>query len=208
MLKIITQRSPAILPLLVIGCFYSVSAHAFPPAPIQQTGQTSCYDPTGAAINCTGTGQDGELKTGMPWPIQRFTDNANGTVTDNLTGLIWLKLANCYSTQTWETAVASARTLASGSCGLTDSSTAGQWRLPSRNELESLVNLQQANPDTWLDTQGFTTVKPFISGYWSGSTRADYTTAAAYVVIRNGVVDSADKASASIGYVWPVRSGQ
>ncbi len=28
-------------------------------------------------------------------PTPRFNDNSNCTVTDNLTGLIWLKSANC-----------------------------------------------------------------------------------------------------------------
>ena len=35
-------------------------------------------------------------KKGVAWPNPRFTDNGNGTVTDNLTGLIWLKNANCF----------------------------------------------------------------------------------------------------------------
>ena len=29
-------------------------------------------------------------------PATRFTDNRNGTVTDRLTGLIWLKHTNCF----------------------------------------------------------------------------------------------------------------
>ena len=36
---------------------------------------------------------------GVAWPNPRFTDNGNGTVTDNLTGLIWLKNANCFGTK-------------------------------------------------------------------------------------------------------------
>ena len=60
-----------------------------------KTGQTLCYDSLGAVVPCAGTGQDGEIKAGVAWPSPRFTDNSNGTVTDNLTGLIWLKNANC-----------------------------------------------------------------------------------------------------------------
>lgn len=63
---------------------------------IARTGQEKCYSATGGAlINCTGTGQDGEFQKGAPWPVPRFTDNGNGTVTDHLTRLIWLKNANC-----------------------------------------------------------------------------------------------------------------
>ena len=52
---------------------------------VPKTGQTTSYD----------TGDDGEYQKGFEWPVPRFTDNENGTVTDNLTGLIWLKNANC-----------------------------------------------------------------------------------------------------------------
>lgn len=31
--------------------------------------------------------------------VPRFTDNADGTVTDNQAGLIWLKDADCFGTQ-------------------------------------------------------------------------------------------------------------
>ena len=47
------------------------------------------------------TGSDGDLQKGVAWPNPRFTDNANGTVTDNLTGLIWLKNANCFGRPVW-----------------------------------------------------------------------------------------------------------
>ena len=51
---------------------------------VPQTGQTDYY----------AAGDDGALQKGVPWPTPRFTDNGNGTVTDNLTHLIWLKNAN------------------------------------------------------------------------------------------------------------------
>ena len=54
-----------------------------------------CYDPDGKIIDCAGTGQDGELQAGVAWPEPRFIDNRDGTVTDNLTGLMWLKDAGC-----------------------------------------------------------------------------------------------------------------
>ena len=61
---------------------------------LPQTGQTKCYDTNGNQIPCAGTGQDGEIQAGVAWPNPRFTDNGNGTVTDNLTGLMWTKDAN------------------------------------------------------------------------------------------------------------------
>ena len=69
---------------------------------------------------------------------QRFVDNNNGTVTDTATGLIWLKTADPGYPQNWNTAVSIVNTLASGMAGLTDGSVAGQWRLPTKDELEQL----------------------------------------------------------------------
>lgn len=67
-------------------------------APPPKTGQTDCYSMTGIITPCPATGQDGEYQKGVPWPTPRFTDFGNGTVKDNLTGLIWLKKANCILT--------------------------------------------------------------------------------------------------------------
>lgn len=60
-----------------------------------KTGQTLCYDEAGAEVACEGTGQDGELQAGAPWPDPRFTDNGEGTTTDRLTGLSWLNDEGC-----------------------------------------------------------------------------------------------------------------
>jgi len=107
---------------------------------VAATGQTTCYDSSGNVIACAGTGQDGDVLAGSPLSTPRFTDNGNGTITDNLTGLIWLKNANCFGTQTWAQALTDANRLANGACGLTDGSVAGDWRLPNVRELDRPVN--------------------------------------------------------------------
>ena len=61
----------------------------------------------------------------------RFVDCGNGTVTDTNSGLIWLKSANCFDKQNWDSAMASAAGLSDGQCGLTDGSGPGDWRLPT-----------------------------------------------------------------------------
>jgi hypothetical protein len=79
---------------------------------VPQTGQTTKYV----------AGDDGDAQMGVPWPSPRFTDNANGTVTDNLTGLVWLKNANCADTvggiaggaMTWANAITRSNNLATG----------------------------------------------------------------------------------------------
>ena len=66
---------------------------------LAQTGQKACYDENGNVVPCAGTGQDGDTKAGVPWPNPRFTNNGDGTMTDNLTGLMWLRDANCMMTK-------------------------------------------------------------------------------------------------------------
>ena len=77
---------------------------------------------------------------GVPWPDPRFTDNGDGTVTDNLTGLIWLKYANCFGETNWHDALDASNNLTNGQCGLSDGSNLGDWRLPNEGELGSLID--------------------------------------------------------------------
>ena len=46
----------------------------------------------------------------------------------------------------WSTALSDANNLANGACGLSDGSKAGDWRLPNRNELASLLDLNKRDP--------------------------------------------------------------
>jgi len=118
------------------GDFYVIPIKKKNFAPVEKTGQT----PT-VPENPAQTGSDGDLQKGVTWPNPRFTDNTDGTVTDNLTGLIWLKDANCDESKNWANALTWCNSLASGACGLTDNSVAGDWRLPNVKELHSLIDL-------------------------------------------------------------------
>ena len=160
---------------------------------LPKTGQTTSY----------AAGDDGAHEKGTAWPNPRFTDNANGTVTDNLTGLIWLKNANCFGTKTWADALTSANALASPACGLSDDSSAGQWRLPNIAELESLIDAERVNPA--LPTgHPFTAVQ--ADYYWSSSTYAGDTARAWLMYMGDGYVYY-DSKGLNV-YVWPVRGGQ
>ncbi|MBF0565598.1 MAG: DUF1566 domain-containing protein [Nitrospirae bacterium] len=193
--------------MVVLGLFLlmaqSVTNSIASTVNLSQTGQTSCWDTDGNVIPCTGTGQDGDKLAGGTWPNPRFTDDGDGTITDNLTGLVWLKNAGCFSCETWAAALESSNNLGSGQCGLMDGSQAGDWRLPNFEELKSLVNHQQSDPATWLNSQGFTDVQ---YAYWS-STTVDFATSAVYgVFMYNGTGFSYNKTNPS-GF-WPVRGGQ
>ena len=169
-------------------------------ARVPRTGQTACLDAAGSPINCTGTGQDGAIQAGVPSPSPRFSDMNDGTVKDNLTNLIWLKNAECFGPQTWANALNAANTLASGACGLTDGSVAGNWRLPNVREVESLIDFGTFNP-ALPSGHPFSGVQPAV--YWSSTTIADDPGLAWGVSMVVGSPRPVGKADTS--RVWPVR---
>ncbi len=146
------------------------------------------------------------IPQGIAVPSPRFTDNNNGTVTDNLTGLLWLKNANCFGVQPWSAALSSANNLASGSCGLSDGSAAGDWRLPNILELASLPTNYISTPAAWLNGQGFSNVNAQANLYWSSSTYAYATNNARGFSMGNGNLGDGVKTAGSPS-VWPVRGG-
>ena len=190
------------------------------PARVGATGQVTCYDEVGAVIACAGTGQDGDLLPGVGWPNPRFVDNGDGTVVDLLTGLFWLKDASCAELAgtdangqgDWTTALTASAALADGTCGLTDGTVAGQWRLPSRFELESLLDLEHHNPSLsnaagtaqWTEGDAFSGVQS--SYFWSSTSYADYPPLAWGVSLAWGYVGSYTKTDSY--FFWPVRGGQ
>ena len=177
----------------------------------QQTGSAdSTYN---AGVPKTGqttpslTGDDGDLQKGVAWPSPRFTDNGDGTVTDNLTGLIWLLNANCYSIRTWISALSDANNLKNGECGLSDGSAMGDWRLPNVREMQSLVDYGDVGVSAGLvlpSGHPFTGVQS--SFYWTSTTKADVSSLAWLVTLAYGDLTFGTKADED--YVWPVRGGQ
>jgi len=175
------------------------------PAPVPKTGQTLLYS----------VGDDGAQEMGAAWPNPRFTDNGDGTVLDNLTGLIWLKDASAFGATSWAGAVNQGNTLNSGEAGLSDGSVEGDWRLPNVNELRSLIDYARVGPglcntagtSQWTEGNPFTGV---ISGYyWSSTTHAVSTVfndRAWIVNMYDGYATGETKASPY--YAWPVRGGE
>ena len=123
---------------------------------------------------------------------KRYVDNGDGTISDYATGLIGLKNANCFGKRKWRGAMSVVSRLSHGSCGLTDGSRPGHWRLPIKDELPTLFS--------WTGSGAFSRARAYI--YWSG---VSYDAKNAwYVHLNLGDVGIFDKLSGY--YVWPVRS--
>ena len=91
-------------------------------------------------------GQDANYTSGV---MPSYTDNGDGTITDNNTGLMWVKARG--SKMSWDDAVAGASTNNTG--GYDD------WRMPTIKELYSLIQFSGANGGDVYSLDGYI---PFI----------------------------------------------
>jgi len=89
----------------------------------------------------------------------------NGTVV--LYGVVYVKNAGCFSPQGWDQAKGSAAQMKSGMCGVNDGSKAGDWRLPTLDELriEIMYNSEFNNLPSGYPDPGFWTSQEYSDGY-------------------------------------------
>ena len=142
----------------------------------------------------------------------RFTDNGDGTVTDDTTGLIWLKDTNCFGTLPWPDATTVTAELADGQCGLSDGSFASDWRLPKKTELLDLINelcdypvrSNVAGATHWTEGNPFSGVRS--SSYWSATPYEHSSDAAWTGFFNQGDNRENYEMKTRLHGVWPVRS--
>ncbi len=138
--------------------------------------------------------------------VDRFLDNGDGTVTDCRTNLVWLQNANCFGNQDWNSAISFAARLSDKECGLSDDSMEGDWRVPTKEELQGIGT---DPPETW--TAGYPSVtwtkpgSPFVAiltgQYWSST---EYNTSIVWHArMTNGFTGYDVKDNGK--RVWPVR---
>lgn len=125
-------------------------------------------------------------------PENRFNDNDDGTVTDNLTGLIWQQDAP-EAAKTWEDALIYCQQLS-----LADHD---DWRLPNIKELRSISDDHLMNPS--LDKTYFPDASSEL--YWSSTTEMNQPAKAWTVDFNYGLVSYAEKSGAH--YIRAVRGG-
>ncbi len=165
--------------------------------PCMQTDQVRCYDALGREIPCADTGQDGAVNAGAPWPDPRFKADGD-TVRDRLTGLIWIRNAGMAEfPMTWREAFDYVLDMnARRRFGL------GDWRMPDRRELFSLVSHVRVNPA--VSAEGlFENV--FSGYYWTATPCARYPRQAWYVHFGGGRVFKGMTHGSYM--VWPVHDG-
>jgi len=160
-----------------------------------QTGQTTCHDPGGIAVPCTGSGQDGEFHRGLLWPEPRFEVHG-AIVFDRLTELSWTQNATpCELPMTWREALAFVAGMnRERALGCSD------WRLPNRRELRSLVSHQTCRPAL---PEGHPFVNIFAGWYWSATSAAGAPAHAWYVDMDGGRMFYGGKDQSFL--VWPVQ---
>ena len=129
----------------------------------------------------------------------RFVVLANfnhDAVQDKETGLVWAKNANIAGEwKSWQDAIGYCRALSLGG--------RKGWRLPSVEELASLVDPTVTNP-VLPAGHPFINVQSFY--YWSSTAYESDIYSAWYVHMNDGSVAIATKPS--LTYVWPVRAGK
>jgi len=168
---------------------------------------STCYDWRGKIIPCHFNQRYAKLLFDKPIPVSRFIDNKDGTVTDSLTNLIWLKNPNIFGMLDWKGAVQAAKGLKEGKCSpdpsfvLSDGSSAGDWRLPTMKELCTLIDFSRREPALPIGHK-FSVVPP---GYhWSATTHEYYSEMAWIVYFESGTT-CYEPIKNRAGYVWPVR---
>lgn len=159
---------------------------------LTKTGQTTSY---GSSQTCgdggTGSCDDGYYEKGS---ALSYTDNTDGTMTDDNTGLMWKRCSepdmtsDCTgsgsqtpSKYSWQNAI--------NRCEILDYAGYTDWRLPNAKELWSIIKLEGASP--LIDQTAFPST---IGGsYWTATTFPGTTGNALYVSFSTGSLDDGGK---------------
>lgn len=176
----------------IFGVAGTLNASTFP-APVARTGVTNSFP---------GYEDDGNYQRGVASPNPRFTvgtDASSNCVTDNLTGLMWIK--NPWTNAlTWTTQITTCQEMngtTNGWGGYSD------WRMPNLRELLSIIDYSVSNPALPVG-------HPFVGiqgnkSYWSSSKAQ---TAGRAWAVNTLLGELSAVTTSTPGCVLPVRGGQ
>ncbi|MGB0415224.1 MAG: DUF1566 domain-containing protein [Coraliomargarita sp.] len=127
-------KCPSLMPLMCL-CFTCTTFAAWPPSPVVDTGQVLCFD----RVEPIHPPKEGHEYFGQDAQYQgvqaNYTDNGDGTVTDEVTGLIWSKACDPRKVTLYQ------------AMGMAERMTLGgyrDWRVPTIKELYSLIDFRGA----------------------------------------------------------------
>jgi hypothetical protein len=152
------------------------------------TGQRMSFDADGEPAS--DLDDDGQLRTGVPWPEPRF-ELQGDAVLDRMTGLVWARRADLVDgLTTCDEAHRVVDRLRTAGC---------RWRLPTLNELESLVDTSTCDPSLPAG-HPFTDVR---DAYWSSTSSAYEPDWSMALYLASGAVGVGQKQGRSFS-VWAV----
>lgn len=171
---------------------------------IPRTGQTATHF----------SGDDGDIRSGVAWPVPRFTVNPDSSVTDELTRLIWTVDANLMPVRdpgwdpnntddgriSWENALDYIAKLNSENyLGHNN------WRLPNANEMVSLGDISQIEPSLPTGNPFINVQSNSISDaryYWTSTTQY-YASMVWFYDMYEGQLGA--RLKSQYHFMWPVR---
>lgn len=118
----------------------------------------------------------------------KFIDHGDGTISDIQTGLMWQKDGSAADKLNWRDAFQYCKKLNLG--GYSD------WRMPTLNELKTLINEQEENQHIMLNSQGFQNIRP--ENYWSATSSMvtfDGQNCSAYLLSLDGNIEQSEMSS-------------
>ena len=193
--------SSLFIPFLLFALYSQIS---FAYLALPQTGQT---------IKLIEN-DDGDNQKGVTWPPQRFRNNYDGTITDNLTGLMWIKDADCATenvsgatTYQWLDALKFAKDLNNSTLNNHCKNYVNKytdWRIPNVNEIGSLMRagLTERTIANWLNipdnnSTGFSQSNLVDTPIWTSTTSAQSSNEAWTINLRTGGTELIKKSNNS-----------
>src|SRR3990167_8252334 len=152
-----------------------------------------CYNPWNELSACAAG-------VGTLEPNPRFIDNKNGTITDNLTGLMWTKSMNLIGGVNWNTALAYITDVNSGknpNFGYKD------WRVPNRRELLYMFDWTNHHSTNFAGYPIFTNE---VGAIWTSTTAISNNNDSAWMFFVLGQSLRSGTKGSGTAAVWPVRT--
>ena len=160
-----------------------------------ETDQLQCYSKDGQPLPCDGTGQDASFEKQARRLGQMRFQVMDHVVRDEFTGAVWTRDANpAEFPLTWQEALQFVANLCAGRAH-----GCGDWQLPSRRLLFSLISHQNVNPAL---PKGHPFEDVFTGYYWTREPCRRLPDQAWYVHLGGGRIHRGMKHGSYM--VWPV----